>query len=344
VSGRGYIKRGPMAADVFQKQFTQIHNAVFRDRRMSFKAKGIFGLISTHRDGFGVSEEAIASFSTDGLSAVRSGLRELIACKYLQRCRQRNNLGQLGEAEYLITDMPDGLVITFDPGFDPLGEDEAAGEKAPSDHAEDTDRSDEEEPSSEPTCGNRTQAAPEETPSSEPTCDFPTLADPTLGNHPHKKTTSNQKTISLSGAASEDGAEAVGEREEALKGKPSQADIDTVLDAYAASIGRPVINGTRRQLTEQITELIAVGMPAWWLADRAREIAARGWTDLAKHCERSTFPTQRKDPSGTVPWCEECDGPNTRMRYTADYTAQERCSACNPVALAAARRTAGDRP
>lgn len=90
----GSIRRGPMAADAFQAQFTQIHNALFRDRRLSFKAKGIFGLISTHRDGFGVSQAAIASFSTDGVAAVGSGLKELIGFGYLQRERKRNGLGR----------------------------------------------------------------------------------------------------------------------------------------------------------------------------------------------------------------------------------------------------------
>jgi hypothetical protein len=162
-----------MAADVFQQQFTQIHNALFRDRRLSFKAKGIFGLISTHRDGFGVSEGAIASFSTDGVSAVSSGLKELISCKYLQRERKRDELGRLGEAEYFITDMPDGLVISFDPGFDPLEHDDL--------EAQETRRS-------EPTCENRGQAGLDSSPSSEPTCDFPGQDHPALENRPHKKT------------------------------------------------------------------------------------------------------------------------------------------------------------
>ena len=53
------IQRGPMAAD----RFTQISNALFRDPRITFKAKGIFGLISTHREGFGLSIRSIAKFA-----------------------------------------------------------------------------------------------------------------------------------------------------------------------------------------------------------------------------------------------------------------------------------------
>src|SRR5256885_5221869 len=47
----GRIRRGEMAAD----RFTQISNELFRDPRLSFKAKGVFGLISTHRDGYGIT-------------------------------------------------------------------------------------------------------------------------------------------------------------------------------------------------------------------------------------------------------------------------------------------------
>jgi hypothetical protein len=138
-----------MAADVFEQQFTQIYNGLFRDPRLSFKAKGIFGLISTHRDGFGVSLESIAACATDGISGVRTGLLELIAFDYLQRDRDRNELGRLGDAVYFITDMPDGLIILMNPNWD---------------------------------------AVEVQNPRSEPKCDSPTLAEPTLDDRPHKKT------------------------------------------------------------------------------------------------------------------------------------------------------------
>lgn len=148
----GRIKRGPMAADVFEAQFTQVYNGLFRDPRLSFKAKGIFGLISTHRDGFGLSLEAIAARATDGVSGVRTGLRELIEFNYLQRARTRDARGRLGESTYFITDMPDGLLILMNPDWDKV---------------QDT----------------RQKAR------SEPTCDFPHVDEPTVDGRPHKKTT-----------------------------------------------------------------------------------------------------------------------------------------------------------
>lgn len=102
----GRIRRGPMAADAIEKHFTQIHNALFRDRRISFKAKGIFGLISTHRDGYGITPESIANDGKDGIAAVRSALQELERYGYLERTQERRLDGTMGPTTYYITDMP----------------------------------------------------------------------------------------------------------------------------------------------------------------------------------------------------------------------------------------------
>lgn len=98
------IRRGPMAADAF----TQIRNTVFRDPRLSAKAMGIFGNISTHRDGWGITPEGISTQMRDGVDAIRSGLKELEKCGYLQRIRTRDpETGRLGPSEYYITDQPE---------------------------------------------------------------------------------------------------------------------------------------------------------------------------------------------------------------------------------------------
>ncbi|MFD0332210.1 hypothetical protein ACFQZC_38455 [Streptacidiphilus monticola] len=113
MTGTAYarIRRGQMAAD----SFTQISNRLFRDPRIGFKAKGIFGLISTHRDGYGINPKRLAEQSTDGLSAIRAGLRELETFGYLVRSQERRPDGTLGPVEYLITDMPDGQTPSSQP-------------------------------------------------------------------------------------------------------------------------------------------------------------------------------------------------------------------------------------
>ncbi|MEV5645071.1 hypothetical protein AB0L67_33845 [Streptomyces flaveolus] len=100
-SGAG-IRRGVMAGD----QFTQISNALFRDGRLSFKAKGIFGYISTHRDGWQVTVAELVRRGREGVDAVTTGLKQLEQHGFLHRIRERNPNGTLGQALYVITDLP----------------------------------------------------------------------------------------------------------------------------------------------------------------------------------------------------------------------------------------------
>ncbi|MFI6359740.1 hypothetical protein ACIBJF_45875 [Streptomyces sp. NPDC050743] len=96
------IRRGVMGAD----QFTQVANGLFRDSRLSFKAKGLFGLISTHRDGWRMTVTDLARRGRDGEAAVKSGLKELEKHGFLLRERERHPDGTLGAAAYVITDLP----------------------------------------------------------------------------------------------------------------------------------------------------------------------------------------------------------------------------------------------
>ncbi|MFE6335245.1 hypothetical protein ACFVOK_18810 [Streptomyces sp. NPDC057798] len=96
------IRRGVMAAD----QFTQIANGLFREPQLSFKAKGLFGLLSTHRDGWRMTVADLARRGREGESAVKSGLKELEKHSFLIRERERGPDGTLGAAAYLLTDLP----------------------------------------------------------------------------------------------------------------------------------------------------------------------------------------------------------------------------------------------
>ncbi|MBE8477454.1 helix-turn-helix domain-containing protein [Streptomyces justiciae] len=98
----GRIRRGVMATD----HFTQIANALFRDHRLSFKAKGLFGYIASHQNGWEISVAGLVRCGPDGRDAVRTGLKELEAHGYLVRERLRRTDGTLGEVVYCITDRP----------------------------------------------------------------------------------------------------------------------------------------------------------------------------------------------------------------------------------------------
>ncbi|MEW2497532.1 hypothetical protein AB0942_28955 [Streptomyces nodosus] len=121
------------------------------------------------------------------------------------------------------------------------------------------------------------------------------------------------------------------------------AGVGRIMGAYSAALGRPVLNGTRAKLERQAVELLAQGLPEAWLCDRARELAARGWSDLVRHAERSTVPVEvRRDEPGSgrpgLPeWCGECgDGTGTaarlnpRFRKVGPEDARELCPRCHP--------------
>ncbi len=98
----GRLQRGPMAAD----KFTQIHNEVFRDPTLSAKAKAIFGFVSTHKDGWGVTEASIIAHMAEGRDAVRKALKELEGRGYIVRERTKGEDGKFGAYVWFFTDLP----------------------------------------------------------------------------------------------------------------------------------------------------------------------------------------------------------------------------------------------
>lgn len=87
----------------------------------------------------------------------------------------------------------------------------------------------------------------------------------------------------------------------------------------------------------QAAEALTAGYPEEWLTDRVRELAAHGWTDLAKHIERSTVPLPGATPAAArnalPPWCGECGNGmpaqfNPRFRRRQDGTLCD----CHPSA------------
>lgn len=301
-----------MAADAF----TQIRNAVFRDPRLSAKAMGIFGNISTHRDGWGITPEFIATQMRDGVNAVRSGLKELEACGYLQRTQTRDpETGRLGSSEYYITDQPEAVTEASD------GESSRSGPPDDFQHADN------------PRTG-------------DPRMDGPHTGGPHAADRLHKKTIPLQEDqleeddLSLPSVPTQrtEPAPAAEERETFAppNNKPTTpttppADAaDRIITAYTTILGRPLLTRTRNALRQQAAEALASGYPEEWLTDRARELAVHGWTDLAKHVEKSTVPLPGSTPStaasnGLPPWCGECGNGmparlNIRFRRRQDGT------------------------
>ena len=85
--------------------FTVIDNAIFRNKELSLKAKGMLCLLLSLPDYWKFSVEGLVGCSTDGKSAVTSALNELEEAGYFRREQSRNK-GNFGGAIYVISEVP----------------------------------------------------------------------------------------------------------------------------------------------------------------------------------------------------------------------------------------------
>lgn len=75
--------------------FTIISNVLMRDTRLSLRARGLMAMMQTHRSGYRLSSEGIASQALEGRDAVRTAMRELEALGYITRTQVRDERGRV---------------------------------------------------------------------------------------------------------------------------------------------------------------------------------------------------------------------------------------------------------
>jgi hypothetical protein len=280
------IRRGRMAADAMGASFTQIANLLFRDRRLTPKAMGIFGHISTHRDGYGITVESIANSMKCGVDAVKGGLRELEQYGYLVRHRLRNPDGTLGVTCYEITDMPDGLTLAVaapyggqNPSSQPEGENPP---QAPTsgDTTSGTGQPGAENPLLGPTSGNA------QTPRSEPEVDYPAVDNPRTKKTKDKNTNNPQNTSSS--LRDEDRVPA-GARETISDQQP----IDGIDPPGPSGANDQNRTGFGLEPVAERAKLVAA---AWWEPLEIKPMGKGAWHSLLAGCraalERGWTPEQ----------------------------------------------------
>ena len=94
-----------------ENPFVQIDKTSIMDARLSFKAKGILAYLLSRPPNWQVYEIEIIKHAKDGRDSVRSGIKELIDCGYIDRKESRNEKGQFKGYEYSVYETPnrDGL-------------------------------------------------------------------------------------------------------------------------------------------------------------------------------------------------------------------------------------------
>ena len=77
------------------RDFTVITNSVFKDRRLSAKAKGILVEMLSMPENWDYTLKGLTTLFSDGIDSIRQGIKELEANGYimcLSRCLQQNSV------------------------------------------------------------------------------------------------------------------------------------------------------------------------------------------------------------------------------------------------------------
>ena len=88
------------------KNYTVMANYHLRDKRLSFKAKGLMSFMLSLPDRWDYSITGLSMFGTDKIDSVRSALKELEKQGYVRAERVRDNKGMLRGTEYTVMEKP----------------------------------------------------------------------------------------------------------------------------------------------------------------------------------------------------------------------------------------------
>lgn len=92
-----------------QQGYTNVNNTIFRDQRLSLKARGLLCTILSLPDCWEFSENGLQSIlPADGKTSIRTALKTLEECGYLVR-RQLREKGKMAGWEWEIFDTPQGF-------------------------------------------------------------------------------------------------------------------------------------------------------------------------------------------------------------------------------------------
>lgn len=88
------------------KNYTVMANYHLRDKRLSFRARGLLSTILSLPDDWDYSVKGLVTLAKDGFDSVKTTLKELEETGYLVRKRDRNYHGQLTKMIYTIYEEP----------------------------------------------------------------------------------------------------------------------------------------------------------------------------------------------------------------------------------------------
>lgn len=84
--------------------YTNVSNTLIRDKRLSWKARGIFIYLWSQANEWQFYVSEIATHATDGERALRSGIKELETYGYLKRVHSHSDSGSFDGMDWVLSD------------------------------------------------------------------------------------------------------------------------------------------------------------------------------------------------------------------------------------------------
>jgi predicted transcriptional regulator len=88
------------------KDYTTICNRIFKDRRLSLKAKGLLAMLLSFSDSWKLSISGLYSILKEGKVSIRSTMNELIKYGYVERERVKDAKGVYIGINYIVFESP----------------------------------------------------------------------------------------------------------------------------------------------------------------------------------------------------------------------------------------------
>lgn len=88
-----------------QRNFTVINNNILKNKNLSLKGRGMLVTLLGLPDNWEFSESGLEKIFNDGITSIRTALKELEKEGYLKRNKMRNDKGQF-VTEWVIFEMP----------------------------------------------------------------------------------------------------------------------------------------------------------------------------------------------------------------------------------------------
>lgn len=110
------VVRAPRA----ESQFVQLRNEVVRDKRLSFKARGVLAWILSQPDNWRTDADMLSREGLEGRDAIRSALKELRVAGYVVQTKRQNDRGRW-ITETLVYDTPQEAAGQTEVGIPAVG-------------------------------------------------------------------------------------------------------------------------------------------------------------------------------------------------------------------------------